>query len=1160
MRYNCAAMALGLALTAAAGATGPGTEAGSPEVDPFGIPESSYSALGLRDASYPFDGRSGCFPVGNGVIFAHLGVDGDFNTLRGVTGPGYQTRDSAGRAEYWNAEPWTPLSFTLVKRSADLEDEVWEPVSIDSQSIMPLRGAALVRTVRRSGKLTLYGLAYAVPQGDNIVREFALSGANDPSEYAIQIGTQADTAQGVIAGPTAWLWIGLQEGHWLGPKSGVALPEIRGDTAHFHCEIAAKRDDPTLLPIPPGQPEAAREFTLASWQAWSARTKRFDSGDPLLDDLLLQLPVTIETQRDRASGGVSPLVGYHGYWVRDSLGPLLCYLENGRFDEVKRMLRFHRKACWKLGFCHMLVPLDTDVSAVVEGDWSSVGVEHAEVPSLIVLQHYWYWRATEAAGLRDDDFIREAWPFLARNLEAMPLDAEYGASFHGDETYTQGALYSSFDRPESGALGYPNGYISTDLCSLDNTLLHRAAASALAAMGMQVFKDLPQDAPRGRGIMAALGLATQLDTVIAGYKQGDHYAPAASPVTGQYWPWAFSNISFGMYLPGCDFGSLDYTGNYLWAMQQLWRGDTLPGTTPRSGYHIGHNLGSYLFAATDRCDHATADEVARLLVGEALPEGAWCEVYDGAGQPVPIYGRINRIRPWESGVNYYALAQYLTQRDQLASAYPLQAREAPPAATAPEGTQLLVLTRDGAYRDLVYSDYRLAALREQTCVWDIGWPIEVADLHNALFDARGEIRSPYLYLDRDVKLSDRRTFKTDEFWQGAEMLRLLARYRDKGGVVLEGGDLRPAWALSVQFRSNESGRPPVDAPFDPGLAVGVTGDDGPYTVAIHFAADQRAVIRKLAAEGRLANLDFTTTTRIAAGKELWIPLEPRTWEALQSTTGVFTVTSAGKLREAARFVHRISPSFTPAQRIYQATLDDPPAWVPQARWMAPKLDGRLDEWTGDPAIDLTPTSGHPFSGSFAPDSPFRARLWFAYDRFKLYVAGRVEGAAMQGGEMWGSDRLSLAFDARLDSTPAQYPRGAVGSEQWQADDYWVFLAPFARTDTGKEHPLSWRVGGSSERGEAGWGEEKAGYYGEVDGAKAKVIRSEDGQAYDFEWAIPLSELPFLKPEALSCCGLSVFYTSAGTAPNEIMHLTDWRAPNGGIEWRFWDTSLLYFAP
>src|SRR5512138_84180 len=91
-----------LPLLSAAGAASAG--AGDP-VDPFGFRESDYSTWGIVDAPYPYNsaaappagsGRQnaqGCFPVGNGIVFATLGLDGDFNTLTNIIGPGYQTRD-----------------------------------------------------------------------------------------------------------------------------------------------------------------------------------------------------------------------------------------------------------------------------------------------------------------------------------------------------------------------------------------------------------------------------------------------------------------------------------------------------------------------------------------------------------------------------------------------------------------------------------------------------------------------------------------------------------------------------------------------------------------------------------------------------------------------------------------------------------------------------------------------------------------------------------------------------------------------------------------------------------------------------------------------------------------------------------------------------------
>lgn len=88
-----------LLLLSFAGTPGVAAEArvasAAPTVDPFGFTEEEYSSFGIKDAPYPYSGRHGCYPVGNGVIFGHLGVAEDFALLRGLTGPGYQTRGAA---------------------------------------------------------------------------------------------------------------------------------------------------------------------------------------------------------------------------------------------------------------------------------------------------------------------------------------------------------------------------------------------------------------------------------------------------------------------------------------------------------------------------------------------------------------------------------------------------------------------------------------------------------------------------------------------------------------------------------------------------------------------------------------------------------------------------------------------------------------------------------------------------------------------------------------------------------------------------------------------------------------------------------------------------------------------------------------------------------
>ena len=59
------------------------------------VSDADYSQWGMRNRPFPFlpgEGKFadyGCFPLGNGYIFGHLGVDGDFSLMRGLTGPGF---------------------------------------------------------------------------------------------------------------------------------------------------------------------------------------------------------------------------------------------------------------------------------------------------------------------------------------------------------------------------------------------------------------------------------------------------------------------------------------------------------------------------------------------------------------------------------------------------------------------------------------------------------------------------------------------------------------------------------------------------------------------------------------------------------------------------------------------------------------------------------------------------------------------------------------------------------------------------------------------------------------------------------------------------------------------------------------------------------------
>jgi len=879
------------------------------EVDPFGFRAEDYSSWGIVDAPYPFEGYDkegnhighGCFPVGNGLVFAHLGVNGDFNTLRGITGPGYQTRDEEGKAVWWQAGEWPDMRprFILIKA---IKGEIYVPQIEDAdkwktQSIQVLKGMPIVRIIQRSDHLSLYSLTYALPGFPAIVREYCLVGdlpegywpgmdTTVPNLICDEHGDWAKSGKAYMhlseVGNPQWKRL-LAEGDR--PESGQAISRMfeideLSVPAWYSASIYVfnKDQDERGIPGAPGTPDL-RTRTYDFWQSWSAKSRQFDTGDKRLDDMLTQIPVIIETQRDAYSGGVSPMVSYHGYWVRDHNGPILMYLDNGRFEEVMRMLRYHRAACWHYKHCWMQVPLDLDLRdlsgwqsdagasigrgeamlrpdgttdqeegrsmasplqalptagdlsqiGIAPEDWEGVTVEQAEVPSWIVLQHYWLWQAMRDAGWIDEAnaFIREAWPFITHNLFAMPVDPEYGVKFHGDETYTGGALYSTYDREDSGAIGYPSGYIPTDFFSFDNTLLMNNAASAVVQManslGLEHYRERAKE------------LQITVNQALGAYDRGNYWAPAVSPVTGQEWPTAFSNIC----LRPCWLGNRElHTGppagssgtinrlrgpvtmaeHYDWTLEQLWQ-MPYPATTPWSSQTTGHNLGYWLSAATSQGDHSHAIFAAQLLLATADPEGAFCEILDADGQPVNIYGRINRIRPWESGINYHALVQYLDKQtgwqvipagESIDEADSVQKPLAMLATYPYPMTEVLVLTTDQGYLERLAEYAEFAAIDpDRIEVWDAGLPFSVTNLYAAAVGPDNTIelfrkfrgdsandhieipnrlkpRIPRLFIDSGVRDGlDRRTFKDHDFWYGKEMTQLLAEYEELGGVVID---------------------------------------------------------------------------------------------------------------------------------------------------------------------------------------------------------------------------------------------------------------------------------------------------------------------------------------------------------------------------------------
>src|SRR5690606_12995848 len=83
------------------------------------VTDADYSQWGMRDVAFPFEPGAGdfadygCFPLGNGYVFGHLGVNADFSLLRGLTGPGYQTRGDNGDWQVWLEGNWPDIALSF---------------------------------------------------------------------------------------------------------------------------------------------------------------------------------------------------------------------------------------------------------------------------------------------------------------------------------------------------------------------------------------------------------------------------------------------------------------------------------------------------------------------------------------------------------------------------------------------------------------------------------------------------------------------------------------------------------------------------------------------------------------------------------------------------------------------------------------------------------------------------------------------------------------------------------------------------------------------------------------------------------------------------------------------------------------------------------------
>jgi hypothetical protein len=317
------------------------------------------------------------------------------------------------------------------------------------------------------------------------------------------------------------------------------------------------------------------------------------------------------------------------------------------------------------------VPLDLDFTALAgkQVDWDRVEVPPSEVPSWIVLMHFWYWRVT-----RDHDLIVAHKPLLERCLRGQRRVDDVLLPFHGDETWLHGAFYSLWpDRVPDGRFIADDQWQGRSAFSFAAGVQYLLCIQALGEMENGIDEALHPEKYEGDGgkdpakkpgqrylarsftFMQALEKAYWIEDL-------GMFAPALSPLTRQHHRQPYADVNLMPLWLGWTFPTGEKSRDNLKnTLARTWLRDGRIGQTPTTGYACGHTQGKFVVALTERDAKDRLDAVDALLK-MAEPAGEWGEVYDDNGRPVAAYDAQwpNRCRPWESGINLDALLVALT--------------------------------------------------------------------------------------------------------------------------------------------------------------------------------------------------------------------------------------------------------------------------------------------------------------------------------------------------------------------------------------------------------------------------------------------------------------------------------------------------------------------
>ena len=404
--------------------------------------------------------------------------------------------------------------------------------------------------------------------------------------------------------------------------------------------------------------------TVKYWRDYNAATTNLEAPGPWgkrVADFIDDEKMLVQTQQFARTGAVGPMWFFSDEWIRDACGPIKSFLRTGVPENARRAIDYFYTASVANRIVLNWVGMDVDITKQWPPvtDWNDISVnagggDHvsAEVPSWLILQHYWYYKYTG-----DITPIKEHWGYLKRlyygqfdNKKDSIFRPDFKIPFHGDETYIYSggeALWENrYDLQQST---YPGG----NIYSADSSFELVAAGDALIEMGKAADMDASDIAAINPKIREATEKYYWMDD-LGFYAQG-----MSTLYDGQLSRYPMANINANVIWCGYGKPTEKKTVSNAMRMAEYLMEDSAV-FNPIVGYDVtvGMLQGQCLYSLA-AIKHPWAEKAfyaLMMIAGDTTEYSEWM----APGRDYRTMYRANRLRPWEGGINVDAALYFLT--------------------------------------------------------------------------------------------------------------------------------------------------------------------------------------------------------------------------------------------------------------------------------------------------------------------------------------------------------------------------------------------------------------------------------------------------------------------------------------------------------------------